>query len=94
MRRSWFADSVFDRQSVQKLSEKNNINQTDLYLAVDKFLLPLFSPRDEILSVSWEEFNVDDDMVFVALEGYLVCPEKLVGGPNWKRVEKIFSAPS
>ena len=67
-----------------KVKWENNINQ------VDKFLLPLFSPRDEILSVSWEEFNVDDDLVFVALEGYLVCPEKLVGGPNWKRVGKIF----
>ena len=44
--------------------------------------------------VSWEEFNVDDDVVFVALEGYLVCPEKLVGGPNRKRVKKIFLSPS
>ena len=30
-----------------------------------------------------------DDEVFVALEGYLLCPEKLAGGLGRNRVEKI-----
>ena len=46
---SRLANFIFDRQKVQMLCEKSNINQT--YLAVDKFLLSLFSPRDEVLSI-------------------------------------------